>query len=79
MSGGYSPAAAAFYNGNLAHSLDFDDPHAGGSIHPSAPIVPAALAAAEMPGVDGHELSRALWRVYEVQIRLSIALNPTEH
>ena len=44
---GYSSAAAAFYNGNLAHSLDFDDTHARGSIHPSAPIVPAALAAAD--------------------------------
>ena len=36
---GYAPPAAAFYNGNLAHSLDFDDTHARGSIHPSAPIL----------------------------------------
>ncbi|GIT47791.1 MAG: hypothetical protein Ct9H300mP13_5870 [Gammaproteobacteria bacterium] len=40
---GYAPPAPAFYNGNFAHSLDFDDTHARGSIHPSAPIVPAAL------------------------------------
>ena len=45
---GYAPPAAAFYNGNLAHSLDFDDTHARGSIHPSAPIVPAAFAAGTM-------------------------------
>jgi len=76
---GYSPAAAAFYNGNLAHSLDFDDTHARGSIHPSAPIVPAALAAAEMTGVDGQRIVAGIVAGYEVQIRLSIALNPTEH
>ena len=76
---GYSPAAAAFYNGNLAHSLDFDDTHARGSIHPSAPIVPAALAAAEMTGADGQRVVAGIVAGYEVQIRLSIALNPTEH
>ena len=76
---GYSPAAAAFYNGNLAHSLDFDDTHARGSIHPSAPIVPAALAAAEMNGADGQRIIAGIVAGYEVQIRLSIALNPTEH
>ena len=34
---GYAPPAAALYNGNLAHSLDFDDTHArGGSAMPAA-------------------------------------------
>ena len=47
---GYTPAGAAMLNGTLAHSLDFDDTHASSSLHPSAPIVPAALAAAEMAG-----------------------------
>ena len=44
----YAPSAAALINGTLAHSLDFDDTHAAGSLHSSAPIVPAAMAAAEM-------------------------------
>ena len=44
---GFRPAGAALVNGTIAHSLDFDDTHAAGSLHPSAPIVPAALAAAE--------------------------------
>ena len=59
----YSPPAAALFNGNLGHSLDFDDTHASGSIHPSAPIVPAALAAAEMAGADGATVvaSRRWW------------------
>jgi len=76
---GYAPPAAAFYNGNLAHSLDFDDTHARGSIHPSAPIVPAAFAAAEMTGASGRELLAGIVAGYEVQIRLSIALKPRDH
>ena len=76
---GYAPATAAFYNGNLAHSLDFDDTHARGSIHPSAPIVPAAMAAAEMVGAHGNQLIAGVVAGYEVQIRLSLALNPTDH
>ena len=42
---GYTPTAAALFNGNLGHALDFDDTHAPGSIHSGAPIIPAALAA----------------------------------
>ena len=75
----YAPTAAALINGTLAHSLDFDDTHAEGSIHSSAPIVPAALAAAEMSDASGKELIAAVIAGYEVQIRLSLALDPTAH
>ncbi len=75
----YAPTAAALINGTLAHSLDFDDTHAAGSIHSSAPIVPAALAAAEMNDASGKELITAVVAGYELQIRLSLALNPTAH
>lgn len=75
----YSPAAAAFINGSLAHSLDFDDTHAGGSLHSSAPIVPAAFAAADMVGADGKTVIAAIVAGYEVQIRLSLALGPSDH
>jgi len=77
--GGWTAPGAALVNGALAHSLDFDDTHAAGSIHPSAPIVPAALAAAEMTGADGATTVAAIVAGYEVQIRLSIALNPSAH
>jgi 2-methylcitrate dehydratase PrpD len=76
---GYAPAGAAIVNGTLAHSLDFDDTHAPGSLHPSAPIVPAAFAAAEMAGADGKAAIAAIVAGYEVQIRLSLALDPAAH
>lgn len=75
----YAPTAAALINGTLAHSLDFDDTHAEASLHSSAPIVPAALAAAEMSDASGKDLIAAVVAGYEVQIRLALALNPTEH
>ncbi len=76
---GFSPQGAALVNGTLIHSLDFDDTHARSSLHPSGPIVPAALAAAEMAGVDGEELIPAIVAGYETQIRLSLALGPSDH
>jgi 2-methylcitrate dehydratase PrpD len=77
--GGYTPPGAALINGALAHSLDFDDTHARGSIHSSAPIVPASFAAAEMTGASGPRLLAGIVAGYEVQIRLSIALGPSDH
>ena len=76
---GYTPPGAAMVNGTLAHSLDFDDTHARGSLHPSAPIVPAALAAAEMSGADGKAVIAAVVAGYEVQIRLALSLDPAAH
>jgi 2-methylcitrate dehydratase PrpD len=76
---GYTPPGAALINGTLAHSLDFDDTHARGSLHLSAPIVPAAFAAAEMTGASGARLIAAIVAGYEVQIRLSMALGPSDH
>src|SRR5688572_33221863 len=78
-SAGYTPPGAAMLNGTLAHSLDFDDTHAPGSLHPSAPITPAALAAAEMSACDGRTLIAAIVAGYEFQIRLSLALDPAAH
>ena len=51
--GGRAPRpapAAALVNGTLAHALDFDDTHLPSILHPSASIVPAALAVAEAAG-----------------------------
>ena len=74
-----APPAAALINGTLAHSLDFDDTHAEGSLHCSAPVVPAALAAAEMAGADGATTLLAVIIGWEVQTRLGMALDPRAH
>ena len=75
----YGPAAAALLNGTLGHSLDFDDTHADSSLHPSAPVVPAALAAAEMTGASGADLLAAVVIGFETCCRLGMALDPTAH
>src|SRR3546814_352766 len=74
-----SPPAAALINGALGHSLDFDDTHAPASLHPSAPVVPAALAAAEMVGASGRDLLAGIVAGYETICRLSKALPPADH
>ncbi len=76
---GYGAHAAALINGTLAHSLDFDDTHASASLHSSAPILPAALAAAQQCGASGADLVAGVIAGYEVQIRLALALNPQAH
>jgi 2-methylcitrate dehydratase PrpD len=75
----YPPATAALLNGTLGHSLDFDDTHAASSLHPSAPVVPAALAAGEMAGASGRDVVAAIVAGYEVCCRLGMALDPTAH
>jgi 2-methylcitrate dehydratase PrpD len=75
----YTPAGAAFLNGALAHSLDFDDTHAAGSLHPGAPVIPAALAAGEMAGASGADVLAAIIAGYEVTCRVALALPAGEH
>jgi 2-methylcitrate dehydratase PrpD len=75
----YNPVGAAFLNGALAHSLDFDDTHAAGSLHPGAPVIPAALAAGEMAGASGADVLAAIVAGYEVTCRVALALPAGEH
>jgi 2-methylcitrate dehydratase PrpD len=77
--GGYAPAGAALVNATLGHSLDFDDTHAKAVVHPGAPVIPAALAAAEMVGASGAELLTAIVAGYEVALRLALALPAGAH
>ncbi|ABD85942.1 MmgE/PrpD family protein [Rhodopseudomonas palustris] len=76
---GWTPAVAALLNGALGHSLDFDDTHADSSLHPSAPVVPAAFAVGELVGASGAEVLTAIIAGYEVCCRLGNALDPTSH
>ena len=75
----YTPAGASFLNGALAHSLDFDDTHAAGSLHPGAPVIPAALAAGEMVGASGADVLAAIIAGYEITCRVALALPAGEH
>jgi 2-methylcitrate dehydratase PrpD len=65
--------AAALVNGVLAHSLDYDDTHLPSILHPSAVLVPVALAAAELSGAHGGDLVAALAAGYEIDVRLGMA------
>src|ERR1700748_867455 len=75
----WTPAVAALLNGALGHSLDFDDTHADSSLHPSAPVVPAAFAVGELVRASGREVLTAIVAGYEVCCRLGNALDPTSH
>jgi 2-methylcitrate dehydratase PrpD len=65
--------SAALVNGTLAHSLDFDDTHLPSILHPSASIVPAALAAGQAAGASGAEVVAAAAAGYEICVRLGMA------
>ncbi|MEV0616491.1 MmgE/PrpD family protein [Nonomuraea sp. NPDC050404] len=65
--------SAALVNGTLAHALDYDDTHLPSVLHPSAPVVPAALAAAEATGANGAALGAAIAAGIEVCNRLGMA------
>jgi 2-methylcitrate dehydratase PrpD len=65
--------AAAFVNGALAHSLDFDDTHLPSILHPSASIVPAVLAMGEALGATTHQVVAAAAAGYEVCVRTGMA------
>ena len=73
LPGWTSAPMAAFVNGVLAHSLDYDDTHLPSVLHPSAAVVPAALAAAERSGASGAEVVRAVALGLEVCVRLGMA------
>lgn len=64
---------AAFLNGALGHSLDFDDTHAKSIIHTAAPVVPAAFAGAEAFQKTGPDMIRACVAGFESEIRIGLA------
>lgn len=70
---------AALGNGLYAHALELDDLHRRSILRPGAPIIPAALAAAEKTGASGKELIAAIVVGYEVGIRIAEAMTPTHY
>ena len=70
---------AALANGTAAHALDFDDMCFVSLAHPSAPLVAAALAAAELERSSGRALLDAYVVGFEIEARLGRAMNPRHY
>lgn len=68
----FPAATAALVNGTLAHSMDSDDTHLPSVLHPSASVIPAALAVAEATGAGGAELLDAAGVGIEITVRLGM-------
>ena len=65
---------AALVNGALAHALDFDDTHTGALGHPSAPVIPAALAVGEWKGLSGKAVLEAFIVGFEVETHIGMGM-----
>jgi 2-methylcitrate dehydratase PrpD len=69
--------AAALVNGVAAHAIDYDDVHSHVRGHPSACVLPAALAAAEHAGRSGAGLLEAYLVGIETAARVGRAVGPS--
>lgn len=74
------PYSAALLNGIAAHALEMDDGYTAGSVHPSAPVIPAAFAAAEVRGgVTLSQLLDAIALGTEVTCRIAESIHPQSY
>lgn len=67
------PQGAALANGTAALALDYDDVSFWMRGHPSAVVVPAVLAIAELRGLDGSEVVAALVAGYDAAAVVGLA------
>src|SRR5882724_2679770 len=68
------PIDAALANGVMAHADETDDSHNESRSHPGCSVVPAALAAGEISGIDGTGLLRAVTLGYDIGTRVVMAM-----
>lgn len=73
--GRVSPLDAATINGTASHALDFDDCSNSLGGHPSAPVVPALWALAELEGASGAAVLDAYVTGVEVETKIARAVN----
>lgn len=73
-----SVTQAALVNGIMTHILDYDDTHLPTILHPSGPLVAAALPLAEWQGASGRDFLAAYIVGFEVEARVSLSVYP-EH
>jgi 2-methylcitrate dehydratase PrpD len=75
-----SPESAALANGTASHSVELDDTHQAGSIHPGVVMFSTAIALSEIqPDIDLGQFVAAIVAGYEVAARLAMALQPKFH
>jgi 2-methylcitrate dehydratase PrpD len=74
-----SMSGAALANGTAAHALDYDDMCFVSLAHPSAPLVPAVLAAAESESLAGRAVLDAYVVGFEIEARLGSLMNPRHY
>lgn len=82
-----SPRVAAFLNGIAIHADDFDDTQLakmstrvyGLLTHPTAPVLPSALAIAERDGRTGADLLGAYLIGVEVETKIAEAIDPRHY
>lgn len=70
---------AALANGTAAHALDYDDMCFVSLAHPSAPLVPAVIATAEVALASGRDALDAYIVGFEVEARLGRVMNPRHY
>ncbi|MEK9658822.1 MAG: MmgE/PrpD family protein [Chloroflexota bacterium] len=67
---------AAQVNGYAAHLQDYDDTHFPTVLHPTAPVWPAVLAAAEVTGASGRDALAAFALGAEAACRIAMSVHP---
>ncbi len=72
-------AAAAEYNGTLAHVLDYDDVNLAITGHATAVVAPALLALGQQRGAHGRELIVALVAGTEMACRVGQLIAPSHY
>lgn len=73
------PQDAAILNSSLIHGTDFDATHLEAIMHPTAVIIPVALAAAEKIDATGCDFLSAVTLGSEILVRLGLATNGGLH
>ncbi|PJX27903.1 2-methylcitrate dehydratase [Advenella sp. S44] len=73
------PATAAWINGSVSHTVEFDDIFRDGVYHPGCPVISAALAAADTRDCSGLDFMTAIVVGYEISTRLSAAVQPAHY
>jgi len=72
-------AQAALVNGTASHALDFDDVMSAMGGHPTVPVLPALLAAAQQEGASGGALLAALVAGLETEGRVGRLMAPAHY